>query len=229
MRNSHAMSLTNGSIYAIIAPEEWTYRFRKLRQDREVLFLCVLRVLCGWRNPGGHSSMPSRRESAGKYWNFSPFSGLKGKGSIPHVPMTYDARNCTFRAQKPHKPTKLDSLRPSPHPQRPRRPISSHASRLCVLATTRSAWLSPASFVGSCRLLCYKHTFERPAAGLADNAPPPAGIILYILSKARQTPETSCTSCQKRGKHRKHPVHPVKSEANAGNILYILSTSEATT
>jgi len=26
----------------------------------------------------GHSSMPSRRESAGKYWNFSPFLGLKG-------------------------------------------------------------------------------------------------------------------------------------------------------
>ena len=53
--------LTNGSHCVII--------FRKHRDSN------LTRARAGKK---GHSSMPSRRESAGKYWNFSPFLGLKG-------------------------------------------------------------------------------------------------------------------------------------------------------
>ena len=55
------MFLTNGSQCGIMLPTIERIRLLERALDKK-----------------GHSSMPSRRETTGNYWNFSPFLGLKG-------------------------------------------------------------------------------------------------------------------------------------------------------
>jgi len=60
----------------------------------------------------GHSSIPSRRESTGKYCKISPFSGLKEKEVTASFATSYDAKMTTFHAQKAHSTTKMHSSCP---------------------------------------------------------------------------------------------------------------------